>query len=451
MAEAGRLKRVLPLRTAVSTSAGLASAAVNFLACAQIDHAAGLAGALTLAVAGGLIAVVASHFAELSGLYPSAAAIRVWSRRGSSDTLSLLFSLVYLVTVLFVMAADAFVVAKVFEAAWPAVPGVVWIAALLGLVTAGNLRGVKVAGRVQDINGFLLLVSLAAISVVALVRAPHLAAVPWPGAGGWADGLSIAVFVFVGFEWVTPLAEEFADARSIGRGMYLALVLIAAAFGLFTWALGAQFGRSALPTASAIPQLLLGRQALGALGFWWMAAVSLTTAMTTFNGGLVAASRFIYALARERVLPRTWARLNSRLVPARAVLGLAGTALVLAVAVWLTGAYLFLINVGAAVESFLYAYVAYLTVSLRRREPARARPFRAWGTPWLSWAVLGVFGLLGLGALLAPDGLPGPVPWPLVFLLLLILATYAYIRWAVPRLRRQAAAARLGQGALPEA
>ena len=430
------LKRVLPLRTAVSTSAGLASAAINFLAVAELaGYAGGRSGWLAILVAGVLVTLAAGNFSELTALYPSAAAIRVWIRRGASDQLSMVASLVYVGTVVFVIAADAFVLGHVFLAVLPEVPGLVWIAALLGLVTLLNLRGIKVAGWVQDLNGLFLLGSLVVVALLALghVPAPHWHTALRMGPN-WIQALALGVFVFVGFEWVTPLAEEFQDSRVIPRGMFMALGLVTVAFGLFALAAQMVLPAHGLAT-SPVPQLLLGRAVLGGWGFWWMVVVSLTTAMTTFNGGLATASRFLYAAARERLLPPVLSRLNDRLVPKNALVALAAGALVLAAVVYATGVYTLLINVGAAVESFMYALAAWLVLSLRHREPHRRRTFRVPGLPWATILTMVVFVGLGVGAATTASGIPGPVPWPLVFVAVLTGLALWYVRRIVPRLK----------------
>lgn len=429
------LSRVLPLRTAVSTSAGLASAAVNFLACVEVaEYAGGQSAWLAILVAGILIIFAAANFAELNSLYPSAAALRVWIRRGLNDRVSLVSSLLYASTVVFVIAADAFVLGHMFQAVVPAVPGLVWIVVLLGAVAWANSRGIRVAGSIQDGNAFLLLGTLILFSLTVLIKAPPAIPALFHFGGNWVQGVAVGVFIFVGFEWVTPLAEEFSDARAIPRGLFFALGLIAVAFGLFSLALTDVFPRAALLQHSLSPQLVLGMKALGPLGFWWMAFVTLTTAMTTFNGGLVTASRFLYALARERVLPGWFSRLNTRLVPVNAVTLLSLLALALSVLVYLSGAYLLLINAGAGVESFMYALSSVLVISLRRREPDKPRWFQAWASPWLPAAVAVVFTGLGAGALLTPVN-GSAVPWSLVFVAGLGLLCGIYVFYAVPRLK----------------
>lgn len=438
MAEAG-LARALPLRTAVSTSAGLASAAINFLACVEIaEYAGGGRAWLAIVVAGILIVLAGLNFSELTGLYPTSAALRVWVRRGLGDRVSMVTSLVYVTTVVFVMAADGFVLAEAFQSAVPAVPGIVWVGLLLAAVVWANLRGIRVAGAVQDANALLLLGTLTVFSLVVILRHHPVVSLSLPaashGAAGWLQAVALGVFIYVGFEWVTPLAEEFQDARVIPRGMFIALGLIAVAFGLFTAALTDVFPQGAGLKASVVPQLLVGLKALGPVGFWWMVLITGTTAVTTFNGGLVTASRFLYALARERVLPRRMAGLNRHLVPAAALYALAGTALILAVAVYVSGRYEFLINVGAGVESVMYAVAAVLVISLRRREPSAPRPFRVIGVPAVPAVSIVIFLGLGAAALTTPVG-ASRVPWPLIFVSALSVLAVGYVWWVVPRLR----------------
>lgn len=426
----------LSLRTAVSTSTGLASAAINFLACVEVAvYAGGNSAWLAILVAGMLIVLSGLNFSELNGLYPSAAAIRVWMRRGLNDRLSLVVSLVYATTVVLVIAADAFVLAHAFETAVPQVPGIVWIVVLLALITWGNHRGVKVSGAVQDANAFFLLATLIALSLVVVLKVPlppvaHLIAIK----GGFVQAVVVGVFVYMGFEWVTPLAEEFGESRQIPRGMFIALGLIAVAFSLFTLALQLTFPDASALKNSLAPQLAVGLRALGPVGFWWMAIVTLTTAGTTFNGGLLTASRFIYALARERVLPPSWARLNQHWVPDRALWGLAALALVLSAVVYWSGRYTLLINAGAGVESLTYAVVALLVIQLRRREPNRARPFRVAASPWLPALAMVLFFGLGVGALLTSPT-PGGIPWPLLLVGVLVLGAWVYVKTMVPRFK----------------
>ena len=119
-----------------------------------------------------------------------------------------------------------------------------------------------------------------------------------------------------------------------------------------------------------------------------MAGVTAVTALNTFNGGFITASRFIYGTAREGSLPRQLAHLNDRAVPWVPVVVLGAVSAVVALLVALTHAWQVLVAVGAALEGMIYAVAGFCTLRLRRRQPDTPRPFRFRG--------LGVLGPLGI-------------------------------------------------------
>ena len=74
------LRRALGLRTIVSTSAGLAFAAIEYLAIAGlIVYVAGDSAWIAILVAGALMLGVWGFYSELNGMFPTAAAIRLQS------------------------------------------------------------------------------------------------------------------------------------------------------------------------------------------------------------------------------------------------------------------------------------------------------------------------------------------------------------------------------------
>src|SRR5580658_6853665 len=76
------LRRTLGLRTVVSTSAGLTFASSTFLVVAYIGYMLrGNTSWIPICVAGLLCLLAAAAFAELNGIYPSAAGIRLWIQR----------------------------------------------------------------------------------------------------------------------------------------------------------------------------------------------------------------------------------------------------------------------------------------------------------------------------------------------------------------------------------
>ena len=155
------MRRALGLRTVVSTSTGLAFAALEYLAAAGlVVYVAGDSAWIAVATAGLLALLAWACFSELNGMFPTAAAIRLYMKRSMDDRVALTITFTYLTTIVLVIAADAFIVGTRRRprarpvGTWVAVP---IIALLLGLAVTSNLRGVKVAGGVQDLATYAVL------------------------------------------------------------------------------------------------------------------------------------------------------------------------------------------------------------------------------------------------------------------------------------------------------
>lgn len=448
------LRRVLPFRTVVSTSTGLAYAAISLLSCVQI--AAFLAGDsawIALLIAGALALLAALCFSELNALYPTAAAIRQYITAAFNEGTSLTVTFGYVLTVVAVIAADSYVVGRAISFVFPDTPVLLWIFLILGLAAAANLLGIKIAGILQDFTTFALLISLAAISVIALAHGGFQLHTPFAALhqpGNLFNAVAVGVFTFSAFEWVTPLSEEINDTTQIPRGMFVSLGLLFVSYALFTVAATNLLGINTLCThigaddqlCSAVPQMLLGQRALGQLGVIWMLVATLFTGVMTFNGGFATASRFLYAAAREATLPPIFASLSDRLVPWFTVIALAASSAAVAVVVAYSNAYNTLILVGAVLEGLIYTVAGLCVMRLRRLQPEAARSFRiplGWTLPLLA---IVIFGALAVSAALGVSPSGAIYPLPLGVTLVIFALAFLYVRLAVPRLKAAAEAKR---------
>jgi len=174
--------------------------------------------------------------------------------------------------------------------------------------------------------------------------------------------------------------------------MLVAIGILCVVCGLATVAMSHTLDHHEL--TSAYPQLYLGVAAIGHAGLWVMAGVTAVTALNTFNGGFITASRFIYGTAREGALPPQLARLNSRAVPWVPVVALGVVSSVVALIVALTHGWQVLVAVGAALEAMVYGVAAFCAIRLRSRQPDTPRPFRV-----RLLRVLGPFAMVLFGAL----------------------------------------------------
>src|SRR5437660_7102338 len=105
------LRRVLKFRTVVSTSTGLAFAAISFLGCVQLASLlGGDSGWIAILIAALLAVLAALCFSELNALYPTAAAIRQYMNTAFNENFSLTITFGYMLTIIAVIAADSYIV-----------------------------------------------------------------------------------------------------------------------------------------------------------------------------------------------------------------------------------------------------------------------------------------------------------------------------------------------------
>ena len=435
------------LRTAVSTSTGLAFAALQYLAAAGlVAYVAGDSAWISIGVAGVLALLAWGFFGELNGMFPTAAAIRRYMSGVMDDRVALSITFTYLSTIVLVVAADAFIVSAALTHVLH-VPGwltSVWTLALLSIAVLSNLRGVRAAGWLQDVATTVVLVATLVVSVVALTRSGTALHTLQPlhhhSGAGFLESIALGIFLYSAFEWVTTNAEEVRDPRHIHRAMLIAVGILFVVCATMTTAMSHVLTHAELGTP--YPQLALGGRAFGTVGVWFMAAVTAVTALNTFNGGFITASRFVYATAREGSLPPILARLNDRAVPWVPVVGLGVISFAVSVVVEMVGGsgWQVLVAVGAALEALIYAVAAYCVLRLRGRVPDHHRPFRVPLVRVVAISGLVIFSVLALVASVSVGNRFDPVP--LIIILAMGAASALYTVRVVPGLQAAEAARR---------
>jgi amino acid transporter len=440
------LRRALGLRTVVTTSTGLAFAALEYLAAAGlVIYVAGDSAFIPIIVAGALALLAYGFFGELNGMFPTAAAIRLYMKRAMDDRAALTITFTYMTTIVLVIASDAFIVGSALAHAFgePAWVAGIWIVGLLAVAVVTNLRGITVAGLLQDAATSVVVLATLVIGILALVRSGHGLHTPFQPLHGHSGGdlveaIALGVFLYSAFEWVTTSAEEVRKPESINRGMLISIGILCVVCSVAAVAMSHTLTHHQL--TSAYPQLYLGVAAIGHAGLWVMAAITAVTALNTFNGGFITASRFIYGTAREGSLPRQLAHLNDRAVPWVPVvaLGVASAAVALVVAV--THGWQVLVAVGAALEAMIYGVAGFCVLRLRRREPDEPRPFRVPGLAVLGPVGLVVFGVLAVTASLSVQNKFNPAPLAIIVVAGLLSAYY--VLRVLPGIRAREAARR---------
>ncbi|MCR5562298.1 MAG: amino acid permease [Desulfovibrio sp.] len=148
-------------------------------------------------------------------------------------------------------------------------------------------------------------------------------------------------WAFIGFEIISHATEEFSFNPTKSFRVLVAAVLTASALYIFITLLSAtawppQFSSwyayiKALPTLEGIegfPAFYAARHYMGEAGIVLLMAALLCLVLSSLVGIILGLSRLFYALAKDGVLPESYARLNGHGVPARAVMLVAAVSLV---------------------------------------------------------------------------------------------------------------------------
>lgn len=395
-----------------------------------LDGVRGPLAWLAVLAGGAVVLVVRSLFAELNGMYPTAAGIRLWMTRAMDDRIALVITLSYMTTIVLVIAADAFIVGQAITHASKGgeLLAVAYIAVLLAAATWVNLRGIKLAAAAEMVVTSAVVVLTVLVGAVAIIHHGGRADVQGAVHSNPLSALVLGIFLYTAFEWVTTNAEEVTAPNVINRAMLVAIIALFVSQSVFAVAMGITLGPGQRGTA--YPQLLVAQEAMGHAGMLLMLGVTALTAVNTFNGGFVTMSRFMYAVAREGKLPRTLTRLNRRAVPVVPVIALGLASLAIAVLVAITGTWQMLVSVGAALEMLIYAAAAFVVWRLRAREPETPRSWRFRG-PRLALVMSALFVGLALLASLTVGSRTSVAPAATLMVIFGLVA--AYVLLYVPR------------------
>jgi amino acid transporter len=128
---------------------------------------------------------------------------------------------------------------------------------------------------------------------------------------GTFKGMVFAILAFIGFESATPLGEEARNPRwTIPRAVVLSALSIGVfyVFCSYAWVIGTGFDKfTDVTTAAANPWKDLAITYWGA-GWVLIFFAIINSALANSNAGVNAATRVLYAMGRQGVLPRAFAR-----------------------------------------------------------------------------------------------------------------------------------------------
>lgn len=479
---ANQLVRGLSLLDATTIVIGSMIGSGIFIVSAESARLTGGPGWLLLAwiLAGVLTLTGALCCAELAAMWPQAGGQYVFLREAYGPATGFLFGWALLTVIQTgTIAAVAVAFANFLGVIAPQVASDVYLIApvrlsegyalslstqqlvaigVILLLTAMNMRGLRLGRFVQNTFTFTKTAALIGLIVVGLLVGWNAGGAAFTSAwwdsaaNGWTpqaaqSNLALtggaALALLLGRAMVGPLFAQSAwnnvtftagEVREPGRNLPRALLLgCAVVVALYVLANVAYIVTLSLPQIQQAPlnrvATVLMQQIFGPTGAVVMAVFIMISTFGCNNGLILAGARVTYAMAQDGLFFRRVARLNAHHVPAvaLAVQGIWAALLTLPRTVTTDAAtgnikygnvYSQLLEYIIAADLVFYALMVGAVIVMRRRAPALARPYRAWGYPltplvYIVLATLLVLDLAyltpqtsGIGYLLVLTGLP---------------------------------------------
>lgn len=328
-----------------------------------------------------LAALTATAYAELVARYPRAAGAALYANRAFRRPF-LTFLVAFAVMMSGITSASA--AARAFGGDYLAellpfgVPVLVAAWVFLGLITLVNVLGVSESVRVNvvltliEASGLLVIIGIGAWALAQGDGDPGRALelrTDGPAWMGVLGGTALAFYALLGFEDSVNLAEEARHPRrDFPRALFGGLAVAGAIY------LAVAFTASMLVETDALvgstgPLLEVVRVAGLAFPPWLFALIALLAVMNTALINMMMASRLVYGMARERIVPAVLGRVHRR--RRTPVVAIAFT-VVLALTLTATGDLGDLADTTVLLLLLVFAVVNVAVLVLRRRGPGEA-------------------------------------------------------------------------------
>jgi amino acid transporter/mannitol/fructose-specific phosphotransferase system IIA component (Ntr-type)/nucleotide-binding universal stress UspA family protein len=274
--------------------------------------------------------------------------------------------------------------------------------ALAILVALLSLNAVG-AGKVSGIQVVIVSLTLIALVIFAVFGVPAVVIERFTPAfpAGAAGILTGAGFVFVSYSGVTKIcfiAEEVKNpSRNIPLGMLVAQFTVMALYALLSWIMVGVLEKEDL-AVSLTPVATAAGSFLGPTGKTVFAVVAIIGLISMCNAGILATTRFPFAMSRDNIFPPRFQKISERFgtpIPAIVLTGVVLITLVVALPVTK------LAKLASVMQIFCFCIVNFTLIVLRETEPKWYRPsFRTPLYPWtqLAGIIGGVWLLWQLGA-----------------------------------------------------
>jgi len=425
----------LGLGSAVAVCVGLIVATSCLLSLGMGVGLAGKAFVIPLFVVVILNAFIAISFAELHRLMPNVdGGVGQYSLVGMGPVASMISNVAaYVITMILATSVEVAMCGMVLHEFFPVLPAPVIGLIVLGLITIINFFGVDLFSKVQNIVVFLLIGSLVGMGLISffklgtghVITAAQQTAPTVSGFGGIMSLAAIAFWLFIGVEFIIPVAKNLKNAkRDVLLSMVIALVLLFVVQAVLGSGM-TNYVTLAELSSSPMPHMVFAEALLGHFGKIWMGIITLLAGISTLNTVLASSARIIMGMADEGLMPKALKLKNKVGTPIWGLIVMAGADFLMIVTGLVNNSGL--TNIILAASCFwLLSYIMTHTnvLILRRRYPKadRNKKLILWGIP----QIIGILGNVYMIWNISSDMANRLAIYKVFGILLAILVLYAF-------------------------
>lgn len=428
MAKDHVLERGLGLSSIIAISMGAMIGSGIFILPGLAMAEAGPAVILAFVFAGLLVLPAAVSIAELGTAMPEAGGDYVFIERGLGPGAGTIAGLGTWLMLMF-KGALALVGGMFYLSVIISIPSVEAVAVVIGtILIAVNIIGVKQTGGLQIIMVVVMVIILGLFVSVSLINVEKTHFSPFFD-GGISGLISATVMVLISYGGVTKVAAVAEEIENPGRnlplGLLLSLIVTTFLYALIVFVLVGLIDGETL-SGSNIPMVDAVEPYFGMIGIVLIVVAAMLALISTANAGILTASRYPFALSRDKLIPQFFAQVSKRFhTPVIAILITGGAMLLIILALPVEE----IAKTAGAFQIVVYILVNIALIAFRVRKPDWYKPeYKSPLYPWMQ-----IFGIIsGVFVLAMMDTLPliGGVG-------ILILGTLWYLFYGRKNVKRE--------------